>query len=172
MCDCCKLWTVGCAVLVTAAMAGLNVGLGCGLGTETGVLLTGGCCFFLSESCKGIYRVCHWYFHDILSFQYSPCNKLNIGHLWRDYHRSRNQSDTWVALDSIHVPCWLDQPCVCVCVWGVRCGDDDRLRFVVISFVVVAVAHFRPAKFVAFISCCCCGANNSSNSSYYISPLL
>jgi len=31
-------------------MAGLNVGLGCGLGTETGVLLTGGCCFFLSES--------------------------------------------------------------------------------------------------------------------------
>jgi len=41
---------VGCAVLVIA-MAGLNVGLGCGLGTETGVLLTGGCCFFLSESC-------------------------------------------------------------------------------------------------------------------------
>lgn len=40
-------------MLVTAAMAGLNVGLGCGLGTETGVLLTGGCCFFLSESCVG-----------------------------------------------------------------------------------------------------------------------
>ena len=31
-------------------MAGLNVGLGCGLGTETGVLPTGGCCFFLKES--------------------------------------------------------------------------------------------------------------------------
>lgn len=49
LCGCCKLVTVGCAVLVIA-MAGLNVGLGCGLGTETGVLLTGGCCFFLSES--------------------------------------------------------------------------------------------------------------------------
>lgn len=51
LCDCCKLCTVGCAVLVVGTMAGLNVGLGCGLGTETGVLLTGGCCFFLSESC-------------------------------------------------------------------------------------------------------------------------
>lgn len=51
LCDCCKLCTVGCAVWVVA-MTGLNVGLGCGLGTDTGVLLTGGCCFFLSESYK------------------------------------------------------------------------------------------------------------------------
>lgn len=51
LCCCCKLCTVGCAVLVIV-MAGLNVGLGCGLGTDTGVLLTGGCCFFLKESCN------------------------------------------------------------------------------------------------------------------------
>lgn len=49
MCCCCKLCTVGCAA-EGIVMAGLNVGLGCGLGTETGVLPTGGCCFFLKES--------------------------------------------------------------------------------------------------------------------------
>lgn len=124
MCDCCKLWTVGCAVLVTAAMAGLNVGLGCGLGTETGVLLTGGCCFFLSESCVGYEEEREREYISLLlsmiiQISYSPYSKLNKGRLWRDYHRSRNQSDTWVALDSIHVPCWLDQLCVCVWVCGV-----------------------------------------------------
>lgn len=46
---CCKLCTVGCAA-DGIVMAGLNVGLGCGLGTDTGVLPTGGCCFFLNES--------------------------------------------------------------------------------------------------------------------------
>lgn len=49
LCCCCKLCTVGCAA-EGIVMAGLNVGLGCGLGTETGVLPTGGCCFFLKES--------------------------------------------------------------------------------------------------------------------------
>lgn len=51
LCCCCKLCTVGCAA-DGIVMAGLNVGLGCGLGTDTGVLPTGGCCFFLKESCQ------------------------------------------------------------------------------------------------------------------------
>lgn len=49
---CCKLCTVGCAVLV-AVIGELNVGVFCGFETfVTGVLLTGGCCFFLNESYK------------------------------------------------------------------------------------------------------------------------
>lgn len=50
MCCCCNVCTVGCAVLVTDT-GGLKLcDCCCGLGTDTGVLLTGGCCFFLNES--------------------------------------------------------------------------------------------------------------------------
>lgn len=49
MCGCCKVCIVGCAVWVTDARE-LKFVCCCGLETATGVLLTGGCCFFLSES--------------------------------------------------------------------------------------------------------------------------
>lgn len=46
-----KLCIVGCAVLVSEE-GGEKLCVCCELGTATGVLLTGGCCFFLSESCR------------------------------------------------------------------------------------------------------------------------
>lgn len=48
ICGCCNVCIVGCAVLVTDT-GELKF---CGLETDTGVLLTGGCCFFLRESCR------------------------------------------------------------------------------------------------------------------------
>lgn len=49
MCCCCKVCMVGRAVLVTDTDV-LKLCC-CELGTDTGVLLTGGCCFFRSVSC-------------------------------------------------------------------------------------------------------------------------
>lgn len=155
MCGCCKLCTVGCAVWVTDAGELKFWVCCCGLETATGVLLTGGCCFFLSESLNQI-QIRNWIkFENFIcvfgkvhkeynssgssisvlmgervcishldGFDYTRswkchCKKRihqirteinllystpNIDRPGLDYHRSRIQNGTSVALDLIHAP--------------------------------------------------------------------
>lgn len=109
MCCCCNVCTVGCAVLVTDT-GGLKLCVDCcGLGTDTGVLLTGGCCFFLNESWnewRGKQLVA------IVKYAETGCGRgwtlpysiLNISHLGLDFHRNRIQNGTLAALGLIRAP--------------------------------------------------------------------
>ena len=105
LCGCCKLCTVGWAVLVTVT-DGVKLCVCC-CGTDTGVLLTGGCCFFLNESCKwnetfAISKI--WFDGRQKLWVNQPYSILSISHLELGFHRNRIRNGTWAALDLIRAP--------------------------------------------------------------------